>query len=339
MPYRYFVSKFPRFDEDSVDFYSGLPYFPTFRGSPFSRNSDYEWYVNQFSPIRHYRKDSLITCPDYITLQDRESHRNFRNICPLNLRFMSLKAMLTNGTFSQIENAIYENLAEGKDENLPCNYGQLRFYFNLLKDADLYLCTTNLMREIIKRDCVKAFETVLDVFGKADIGGDELTRNDYFISLLQHLLIWKSVNIKKYVLDKFEQADNNANVPLKNQLYPTRKDLVKLHHYNTLYSAKIPYIPTYHLRSNEPYVPSPSSYVQYNIGFEFAELDKTLSKQLFVVHCPFQRYRWDKKYFFNCHVYQKNRWYDFSNIANLNDLSVTPIFFYSKFWNSLQPKC
>ena len=204
-----------RCDDDSVDFYSGLPCFPTFNDSPFARRSDYEWYVNQFRPIRHYNGKSLITCSDYVVLQTREPHKNVRNVCTLNLRFLSLKSMLTTDTFAQIETEIYKNLAVGREENLPCHYGQLEIYFNLLKDADFYLCTTNLMREIVKRDCVKAFETVLNVFGKADIASSDLSRNDFFVSLLQHLIIWKSVQIKKYVWDKFEQAENNTNVPPK----------------------------------------------------------------------------------------------------------------------------
>ena len=325
-----------RCDVSSVDFYSGLPCFPTFKDSPFARRSDYEWYVNQFAPIRHYNSKSLITCSDYVIVQHREPLRNVRNVCPFNLRFLSLNSMLTSDTFSQIESEIYKNLAAGKEDNLPCNYGQLEFYFNLLKDANLYLCTTNLMREIIKRDCVKAFETVLNVFGKADIAGHDLSRNDFFVSLLQHLMIWKSVHIKKYVYDKFEQTENNANVPPKDQLYPTRLDLVRLHRYNTQYSAKVLYISPHQLRSKEAYVPRSSSNVEFKISAD--KLDKKLSKKLFVVHCPFQKYRWNNEHRYDCFDYRRYRWYDFSNVPQLTDFYVTPIFFYSNFWNSFTSK-
>ena len=172
----YVLRKFHANCEKSVDYFTGLPYFASLKCSPFSGYEDYDWYRRQFSAIRHYHwETSIIECPDYEAFRQHPNSKCPEKYhFPLNLRSLTLHSMLSSTSISAIENEIYQALEYGKDCNLPCRYVTLERYFNMLKNANLYLCTTNLLREIIKRDCVHAFQSVLNVFGQNDIPGTNL---------------------------------------------------------------------------------------------------------------------------------------------------------------------
>ena len=240
--------------------------------------------------------------------------------------------MLNTASISDIEIEIYKALDEGKDSNLPCAYGQLDLYFNMLKNANLYLCTTNLLREIIKRDCVHAFQSVLKIFGQKDIPGSNYYRIRFFTALLQQLIIWKSVHIKKYVHGIFDQAKNNQHLPTERHILPTRLDLVSNHKFSRDWGGiHYSYIPKNLLRGYEPYVPHCDS----NISFRDPDQDLStnLSKKLFVVHCPFQAHRYHTGKLFNCGILEQTRWYDFTNVVDFIDLSTPAFLYYSSFTN------
>ena len=328
----YVLKRFHSSCDKSVDYFTGLPYYPSLKCSPFSTYEDYDWYRRQFQPIRHYHWETkIIECPDYAAFRQHPNSKFTEKFhFPLNLRSLALKAMLSTNNISAIETEIYDALEYGKDCNLPCRYITLERYFNLLKDANLYLCTTNLLREIVKRDCVEAFKAVLKVFGQKDIPGNNFSRNNFFISLLQHLLIWNSVHIKKYIHDIFEQTKNNPHLPPEKHILPTRLNLVQLHKYSRDWEGiYYSYIPKDLLRRNESYVPLYDSSVSFQNPAQ--DLSVNLSKKLFVVNCPIQAHRCRTNILYSCGMLEQHRWYDFTNINDFRDLSTPAFLFYDPF--------
>ena len=140
----------------------------------------------------------------------------------------------------------------------------------------------------------------------------------FFISLLQHLLFWKSVHIKKYVYDMFEKTKNNQHLPLDKHLLPTRLDLVQLHRFSRDWEGiHYSYVPKDLLRRSESYVPLCDSSVSFKNPDQ--DLSVNLSKKLFFVHCPFQAHRFQTLKdleLYNCNLIERHRWYDFSSSFN-----------------------
>lgn len=286
------------------DRYTGLPLFHTFEDSIFAFRADYVWYASQFRSIprntgRQYVAPGCILCSDASWFYPPPLLKSSK--------FLTLPLLaVLRLDFKSVENAIYDALWEGHSAGLPSNYGIIEHFCRILRSGGVYITTVNFLREIVRRDCVQAFKSILKIYGDNQYPGKAKSRVKFFQTLRQHLLIWQSVHIKQHYYKIVRFAARHGDV-----WFPRPQDLVKTHR---AYVEGSTYVPPYLLWMSEPYVPNENSQVHYKKNLE--SLAPSLDRTLQFVHCPYQCIDNGIKY--SCRCVSRFRWYGLTRKEHLS---------------------
>ena len=286
-----------------IDYFSGLPIYNNFVNSPFFLLKDYQCYLNQFKPVSSCWLDrsysAIFKCLDGICFEHK-----LRMYIPRNLLTLSFLAC-EDSSLMFIEQKIYEALAVGQFSRNPSDYKTIFNYCTMLKNANLYMCTFNILREVIKRDCVEAFKIILEVFGDdVSIPGTVIARSKFFKMLRQHLILFRSIHIKKYVFDKImiNIESNTSKIPYDKIYFPSPF---------LLHSVKNNYMSS--LIHSELSFPLPETRCMINNSHFISERS---SKKISYIYCPFQKSAFP--FNIHCSCVAGNRWYSVEHVTNFD---------------------
>ena len=271
------------FNYRNIDYSTGLPLFLCFSMSPFLCLADYARHVRSFTSVSEKFGDlqmKLYLCRDH-----HDCFEYFGRSAPL-----TITPFGGNMSLTEIRVLIKEAIWSGYPGQ-PSNYSQLQDLCDSLRKANHFLVTPVLLRELIQRDCVDAYKTVMKIFGGNDYPGTNGYRSSYFVKLQRHLRVWGGEQIKVYLRSRHIEA-------LEKGLYPSLYEQVQL---------------------------LGDSYEDISLKKrEFAQLEANMkSIEYPVMHCPFQATP-DKGY--SCYELTKYRFYDFSPVRDLgSDFSYYPL--------------
>ena len=284
-------------DPEYVDYYSGLPPYHSFQQSPFQEVSDYLRYVRQFSNLPIRFTDYL--APEDAVCQDQENCDDLGHYVP------SLPPIFSTHqyTLANITTFFKEALWYGYPSQ-PSNFTKLEFYCQMLRNANYFIVAPIFLRMLIQRDCVDAYKVIIKVFGGNDYAGDTDYRARYFILLRQQLAIWQSTHIKNYIYDRIDELSSN-------NFYPSEIDML----------------------SRCTYLPNRNTAIPLKTDIINDEPFSCTNSHIHVIHCPFQAIATKP---LGCSELATYRFYDFSNVVNLNINFVSPMddFFPAKRKNN-----
>ena len=274
------------YDDKTIDYHTGLPFHESLSQSPFHEVADYLWYIYSFSPIpvRFTTNSPFVAneCSDHVFCIEI-----FGRSAPLHPPIFSK----FNYTLSEMSGYLKEALWHGYP-SAPCNSIRLAYLCKILRKANYFPTTPIFLKMIIQRDCVKAYTTVIRIFGRNDYAGSNYGRIKFFIKMRKHLLIWQSVNIKNYLYQTI------AKMAMKGKIFfPTEIDI-----------------------QNE--APCPTVDNQIKLGHQ-PDDPYFLAEHgdIRFIHCPFQALQ---NNFYSCSELELYRFYDMSNIRNLDCLFKNP---------------
>ena len=287
------------------DFCTGLPFYDSFAESPFADIGDYRWFIRQFQPILTTAYDDFLA-PGCLLCLDAV----WNAPAPLlpTLRHHAVR----NLNFAEIQSTIYNALWAGYANNSCSDYGKIRYYCQLLQRHGVFIGTTNLLREVIRRDCVMAFWTLIDIFGNKTTPGTTQGRARFFISLRQHLMVWGSVNIKEFFYDR---ESRNPGHPTAASLLPADSER----------DPSVQYLPRSLLIPGQLYVPRQQSEIAWKTPLHTSTYP--FQRDLRFVYCPVQTLN-TAELRHACKCVSDHGWYNQSPYEDLSDLYVTPLDVY-----------
>lgn len=275
------------------DLYTGLPFFDTFEESPFADADDYNWFIRQFQPVLttaycEYLKPGCVLCLDAVWRSPAPQGAD-QVIQPVpTFQPTSLRQLAENGlNFKFIEHEIYAALWTGYAEGLPSDYNKIFAYCKTLRDCGIFIGTTNLLREVVRRDCVMAYHMLIKAFGTSQTPGTTRGRIHFFTRLRQHVKVWGSIAIKRF----YDEQINNPGHPTAASLFHEDE------------------------RKTEMLWKTPPNRTTY-----------PFQRQLRFTYCPYQAFN-TTELRYACKNVSEHGWYEHSPHENLSALYVNPLDF------------
>jgi hypothetical protein len=267
-----------------IDLYTGLPYFFKFSQSPFLCVADFARHVRRFRGVRsrlsHVYSESgqeIVICRD---------HQECLECSGTSVPVVPPLFTKKEHTLKMMAGLITEAIWSGYPL-LPSDADRVQNLCKVLKRADYYLITPVLLRMLVQRDCVDAYEAIIEVFGGTDYPGTNEYRLRYFQILQKHLAVWSGLNIKRYLRD---QVDDRPGAK-----YPTKTTLL----------------------CNKILLGDPFGDISMRLS-RFAEVHASLEKsEIIIFHCPFQAFPTKR---FSCNELSALRFYGFTQEPDVNRL-------------------
>lgn len=280
------------YNDKSIDYHTGLPFYESLSQSPFHEVADYLWYIYAFSPIpvRFTTNSPFVAneCSDHVFCIEVLGQS-----APLHPPIFSQ----FNYTLSEMSGYLKEAVWHGYPY-APCDSTRLAYLCKILRKANYFPTTPVFLKMLIQRDCVKAYTTVIRIFGRNDYAGSNFGRIKFFSNLRKHLLIWQSVKIKKYFYSSIYKMTKKGK-----DLFPTEDEIrIEASNFATMCPNKDSHMKI-GFQQDDPYYEAEHGDIRF-------------------IHCPFQAL---PNNYYSCSELETYRFYDTSNIKELDTFFKDPV--------------
>ena len=208
------------------------------------------------------------------------------------------------------ESIFFSTLYFGFHQNQDCNSQTISRICCELLSVNAYLSSKFLLKHLAWRDCIVAFNTIINMFGDHSIPKHQRYRRTFFNNLRNHLRWWGGRNISTYLQNKVN-IRKNAHLPPLYPVLPNEFDTFDSYVKSCYCVPKI---------SLNPPCPSAVEFNYTSIGHQDIShyYNKGLVKKLLVHQCELSRNA--RRFDYYCEQVAEHGWYLMSDVHHLRNL-------------------